>query len=145
MKTSKDLIKQALEKWGFPILKESENSVVFRYQMTYVQANAAGGDDTPAITIIHSGSFTADNPKEMLLGLKACNELNCELLQVKFYIDSDSDLIVASEFFYKTEADVEYLLETSLKAIILGNKKFMRKYSELEEDAKLLDELNEEE
>ena len=107
--TTKEQIKQVLEKWGFPILQENDNSLVFRYQMSYVQANIIGGEDTNAIALTLSGIFSADNEEEMMLGLRTCNDLTCNLLQVKLYIDSDSDLIIAAEFFLKTPEDMEYL------------------------------------
>lgn len=142
--TTKEQIKQVLEKWGFPILQENDNSLVFRYQMSYVQANITGGDDTNAIALTLSGIFSADNEEEMILGLRTCNDLNCNLLQVKLYIDSDSDLIIAAEFFLKTTQDVEYLLTMALQSVIVAKKRFLQRYRELEDEAKLLSELEQE-
>lgn len=142
--TTKEQIKQVLEKWGFPILQENDNSLVFRYQMSYVQANITGGDDTNAIALTLSGIFSADNEEEMMLGLRTCNDLNCNLLQVKLYIDSDSDLIIAAEFFLKTPEDVEYLLTVALQSVIVAKKRFLQRYREIEEEAKLLSELEQE-
>lgn len=142
--TTKEQIKQVLEKWGFPILQENDNSLVFRYQMSYVQANITGGDDTNAIVLTLSGIFSADNEEEMMLGLRTCNDLNCNLLQVKLYIDSDSDLIIAAEFFLKTPEDVEYLLTVALQSVIVAKKRFLQRYREIEEEAKLISELEQE-
>lgn len=142
--TTKEQIKQVLEKWGFPILQENDNSLVFRYQMSYVQANITGGDDTNAIALTLSGIFSADNEEEMMLGLRTCNDLNCNLLQVKLYIDSDSDLIIAAEFFLKTPEDVEYLLTVALQSVIVAKKRFLQRYREIEEEAKLISELEQE-
>lgn len=142
--TTKEQIKQVLEKWGFPILQENDNSLVFRYQMSYVQANITGGDDTNAIALTLSGIFSADNEEEMKLGLRTCNDLNCNLLQVKLYIDSDSDLIIAAEFFLKTPEDVEYLLTMALQSVIVAKKRFLQRYREIEEEAKLISELEQE-
>lgn len=142
--TTKEQIKQVLEKWEFPILQENDNSLVFRYQMSYVQANITGGDDTNAIALTLSGIFSADNEEEMVLGLRTCNDLNCNLLQVKLYIDSDADLIIASEFFYKTEDDLEYLLTMALQSVIVAKKRFLQKYREIEDEAKLISELEQE-
>lgn len=142
--TTKEQIKQVLEKWGFPILQENDNSLVFRYQMSYVQANITGGDDTNAIALTLSGIFSADNEEEMMLGLRTCNDLNCNLLQVKLYIDSDSDLIIAAEFFIKTLEDVEYLLTVALQSVIVAKKRFLQRYREIEEEAKLISELEQE-
>lgn len=142
--TTKEQIKQVLEKWGFPILQENENSLVFRYQMSYVQANITDGDDTNAIALTLSGIFSADNEEEMILGLRTCNDLNCNLLQVKLYIDSDSDLIIAAEFFLKTPEDVEYLLTVALQSVIVAKKRFLQRYREIEEEAKLISELEQE-
>ena len=142
--TTKEQIKQVLEKWGFPILQENDNSLVFRYQMSYVQANITGGDDTNAIALTLSGIVSADNEEEMMLGLRTCNDLNCNLLQVKLYIDSDSDLIIAAEFFLKTPEDVEYLLMVALQSVIEAKKRFLQRYREIEEEAKLISELEQE-
>lgn len=142
--TTKEQIKQVLEKWRFPILQENDNSLVFRYQMSYVQANITGGDDTNGIALTLSGIFSADNEEEMILGLRSCNDLNCNLLQVKLYIDSDSDLIIAAEFFLKTPEDVEYLLTMALQSVIVAKKRFLQRYREIEEEAKLISELEQE-
>lgn len=141
---TKEQIKQVLEKWGFPVLQENDNSLVFRYQMSYIQANVTGGEDSDAIALTLSGIFSADNEKEMFLGLRTCNDLNCNLLQVKLYIDSDSDLIIAAEFFHKTQEDLEYLLTMALQSVIIAKKRFVQKYAELEEEAKLISELEQE-
>lgn len=142
--TTKEQIKQVLEKWGFPILQENDNSLVFRYQMSYVQANINGGEDSNAIALTLSGIFSADDEREMLLCLRTCNDINCNLLQVKLYIDSDSDLIIAAEFFHKTQEDLEYLLTMALQSVIVAKKRFLQKYRELEEEAKLISELEQE-
>lgn len=142
--TTKEQIKQVLEKWGFPILQENDNSLVFRYQMSYVQANISGGEDANAIALNISGIFSADNEEEMMLGLRTCNDLNCNLLQVKLYIDSDSDLIIAAEFFHKTPEDMEFMLTMALKSLIVAKKRFLQRYSEIEDEAKLISELEQE-
>lgn len=142
--TTKEQIKQVLEKWGFPVLQENDNSLVFRYQMSYVQANITGGDDANAIALTLSGIFSADNEEEMMLGLRTCNDLNCNLIQVKLYIDSDSDLIIAAEFFHKSPEDLEYLLTVALQSVIVAKKRFLQRYRELEDEAKLLSELEQE-
>lgn len=142
--TTKEQIKQVLEKWGFPVLQENDNSLVFRYQMSYVQANITGGDDANAIALTLSGIFSADNEEEMMLGLRTCNDLNCNLIQVKLYIDSDSDLIIAAEFFHKTPEDMEYLLTMALQSVIVAKKRFLQRYREIEEEAKLISELEQE-
>lgn len=140
--TNKDQIKQVLETWGFPILKETDNSLVFRYQMNYVQISITEGDDSAGVAISLSGLFTADDEKEMFLALRACNELNYQLLHTKLYIDSDADLIIAAEYFTKTNVEKEFHLDYALQSIITAKKKFLQKYKELEEDAELASELN---
>lgn len=142
--TTKELIKQVLEKWGFPVLQENDNCLVFRYQMSYIQANITGGEDANAVALTLTGVFSADDETEMFLGLRTCNDLNYNLLQVKLYIDSDSDLIIASEFFYHTPDDMEYLLNMSLQSVIVAKRRFTQKYRELEEEAKLISELEQE-
>ncbi len=73
--TSKEIVKQTLEKWRFPILQEAENAIVIRYQMSYVQIGSLQ-EDTHAIAVTLTGIFTADDEREAGLALKACNELN---------------------------------------------------------------------
>lgn len=143
MKT-KEQIKQVLEKWKFPMLQEKENSVVFRYQMNYVQANITSDDDPRAITLTLCGIFNADDHEKMFNGMRTCNELNCNLFQVKLYIDPDGDLIIANEFTYITADDLEDLFSLALKSVVLAKKRFLQRYGELEEEAKLLSELEEE-
>lgn len=142
--TTKEIIRNVLEKWKFPILRESDNSLVFRYQMNYIQANISSGEDSNAVALTLTGLFTADDEKEMSLGLRTCNDLNLNRLQVKLYIDADTDLVIASEFFYKTEEDMEYLLSMSLQSMVVAKKRFLQKYTELEEEAKLISELEQE-
>lgn len=142
--TTKEQIKQELEKWKFPILQETENTLVFRYQMTYIQVNINGSADNDAIAITLSGIFSADNDEKMELGLRTCNDLNCNLLQVKLYIDSDSDLIIAAEFFHRNPEDMEYLLKMGLQSVIVAKKRFLQRYDEIEEEAKLISELEQE-
>lgn len=142
--TTKEIISNVLEGWKFPILKVTDNCIVFRYQMNYVQANITSSEDSNAVALTLTGIFTADDEKEMFLGLRTCNDLNLNLLQVKLYIDADADLVIASEFFYKTEDDMEYLLSMSLQSMIIAKKRFLQKYTELEDEAKLISELEQE-
>ena len=55
--TTKEQIIEILEQWGFPVLKETESSVVFRYQMNFMQANVSGDDDSDIIAITLCGLF----------------------------------------------------------------------------------------
>lgn len=142
--TTKDLIKQVLEKWGFPVLQENENCLLFRYQMSYIQASITSTEESNSVALTMTGIFKADDEKEMLLGLRTCNDLNSNVIQVKLYIDSDADLIISSEFFYKTEDDLEYLMTMALQAMKIAKKRFARKYSELEDEEKLITELEQE-
>lgn len=142
--TTKDLIKQVLEKWGFPVLQENENCLLFRYQMSYIQASITSTEESNSVALTMTGIFKADDVREMTLGLRACNDLNSNIIQVKLYIDSDADLIISSEFFYKTEDDLEYIMTMALQAMIIAKKRFARKYSELEDEEKLITELEQE-
>lgn len=142
--TTKDIIKGVLEKWKFPVIRETETSLGFRYQLCYVHANVCEDEDNTAITLTLSGLFSSSNDKEMAIALRACNTLNRNLLQVKLYIDADSDLIIASEFFFKTPDDMEYLISMGLRYMIVAKKQFTQKYGELEAEADLMSELEEE-
>lgn len=139
--TSKELVKQTLEKWHFPILQETDNGLTIRYQMSYVSIGSLSDDNT-CIAVSMSGLFKVENDKEMHLALKACNELNFRMMQVKLYIDNDDDLVIGAEFFYKTEEDVEYLLNLALQSVVTAKKKFTQQYEAVVEEDKLLQELN---
>ncbi len=141
--TSKELVKQALEKWKFTVLQETDNAIVIRYQMNYVQIGSLL-DDSHSIAVTLTGIFSADDGREMRLGLKTCNDLNFRMMQVKLYIDDDNDLVIASEFFYKTEDDVESLLNFSLQAVVAAKKKFIQQYEAVVDEDKLIQELNNE-
>ena len=142
--TTKELIKRVLEKWEFPILQENDKCLVFRYQMSYIQANITDVEDSKSVALTMTGVFSADNDKEMLLGLRTCNDINYNFLLSKLYIDSDADLIIASEFFYQTEDDMEYLLTMALQSVIIAKKRFLQKYREFEDEAELISELEQE-
>ena len=135
--TSKELVRQTLEKWHFPILQETDNGLTIRYQMSYLSIGPLSEDNT-CIAVSMSGLFKVENDKEMHLALKACNELNFRMMQVKLNIDNDDDLVIGVEFFYRTEEDVEYLLNLVLQSVVTTKKKFE---AVVEED-KLLQELN---
>lgn len=141
--TSKEIVKQTLEKWRFPILQEAENAIVIRYQMNYVQIGSLQ-EDTHAIAVTLTGIFTADDEREARLALKACNELNYRMMQVKLYLDEDNDLVIASEFFYKNDEDVEFLLNYALQAVVVAKKRFIQQYEAVVDEDKLIQELNEE-
>lgn len=142
--TSKELVKQALEGWKFPVLEENENTIVIRYQMNYVHITSLN-EETHSIAVLLTNIFSAENQREELLGLKTCNELNYRLMQIKFYIDDDNDLIISSEFFYINQDDVESLLNNALNAVITGKKRFASLYKEIEAEDRLMQELNEQE
>lgn len=142
--TTKEQVKHVLEKLGFPILQENDNSLAFCYQMNYVQANITDGADTNAIVMTLSGIFSADNEEEWILGIRTCKSLNYNLLQVKIYIYSDSDIIIAAEFFHKTRRDMEYLLAMALQSVIIAKKRFLQRHREIEDEVKLISELERE-
>lgn len=141
--TSKELVKQTLEKWKFPVLQEGENAIVIRYQMSYVQIGSLQ-DDSHAIAVTLTGIFKADDEREARLALKAGNEINFRMMQVKIYLDDDNDLVIASEFFYRDDEDVEYLLNYALQAVVAAKKKFIQQYEIVVDEDKLIQELNDE-
>jgi len=141
--TSKEIVKQILANWRFPVLQEGENSMVIRYQMNYVQIGSLQ-EDSHAIAVTLNGIFTADDEREERLALKAANEINHRLMQVKIYLDDDNDLAIASEFFYKDDDDVEFLLNYALQAVVTAKKKFIQQYEAVVDEDKLIQELNNE-
>lgn len=138
--TSKEIVKRTLEKWRFPILQEAENAVVIRYQLNYVQIGSLQ-EDTHAITVTLTGVFSADDEREARLALKTCNELNYRMMQVKLYLDEDNDLVIASEFFFKDDEDVEFLLNYALQAVVTAKKQFIQQYESVVDEDKLIEEL----
>lgn len=42
--TSKELVKNTLAKWKFPVLQEAEHAIALRYQMNYVQIGSLQED-----------------------------------------------------------------------------------------------------
>ena len=140
--TSKEIVKQTLEGWRYPILQEEEHSVLLRYQMNYVQIGSLQ-ENSHAIAVTLSGLFSADDDHEVALAIKACNELNYRLMQVKLYLDGDNDLVIASEFFYNNDDDVAYLLDIALSAVVSAKKQFLKQYEAAVEEDRLMQEPDE--
>lgn len=143
MKT-KELVKQVLEKWGFVIEKETDQKLVFHYQMNAVTMSVINFGENDAVVLSLSGIFSADDDDEYSRAIRVCNDLNTHMVLAKLFIDPDSDLTITSEFFYKTEGDIEFLLTKGLQAIIAGKVHFIKKYDELEDEDKLISELENE-
>lgn len=139
--TIKNAIKEVLEKWNFPVISEKEQSILFRYQLNYIHANEAGSESSPAVALVLTGFFHADNEREKSLSLQACNELNYTMLQTKLYIDSDGDLVVSGEFFWHPGDDMEYQLDKNLEGMVVAKRRFMIEYEKLEAEAKHLSDL----
>jgi len=139
--TSKELVKQTLEKWRFPVLQEAETSIVIRFQMNYVQIGSLR-EDSNAIAVTLNGIFTADDEREERLALKTCNELNYRMMQVKLYLDEDMDLVIGSEFFYRDDEDVEFLLDYALQAVVSAKKQFIQQYEAVVDEDNLIQELS---
>lgn len=142
--TSKELVKQTIEQWGFPILQDEETALVTRFQMSYIQISGLQ-DDSKGIAVTLTGLFKAEDERQLRLALKACNELNYRMMQVKLYFDDDNDLVIASEFFYVHDDDVESLLNLALQAVVTTKKRFINKYDEIEAEDRLIQEINEQE
>lgn len=130
--TGKELVKQVLKKWKFPIIRENQTGVLFRYQMSYVEAKEYGDEESDAISLILKGVFQAENEIEEAAALKTCNRLSCDLFHIKLYLDKENKLEMASEFFYRPGDDMEYLMNMGLKTLILGKKRFLENYKAIE-------------
>lgn len=142
--TSKELVKQALNKWRFPVLEESEHTIVSRYQMNFVHITSLN-EEYNSIAVVITNLFTAENEHEEYIAVKACNVLNNRMMLVKFYLDGERNVIISIEFLYKTEEDVEDLLEMALDAVVSGKRRFISQYKETEVEESILQELNEQE
>lgn len=139
--TTKDSIKAVLNKWGFPILREEECCVVFRFQMCYVQANIPSEGDSLSVGLTLAGFFHASTQKEREMAVRVCNDLNFRLFHAKAFVDTDDDAIITSEYFYLTSEDMEYLMHSALHAIVDARKNFIEKYREVQEEARFLSEI----
>lgn len=142
---NKEAAKQVLANWKFPILQEYENgSLVFRYKLCYVQINFPGTEDSDAVTLTMSGIMNVDDDRKMRIALRTCNELTCRMLQVKVYVDSDNDVVIAAEFFNRDREQLEFLMKTALEGLVTAKKNFNQIYEEQEEEVRLLEELDNE-
>ena len=126
--TGKELVKQVLKKWKFPIIRENQTGVLFRYQMGYIEAKGYEDEGSYAISLILKGAFRAENEIEEAAALKTCNRLSRDLFHIKLYLDIENNLEVASEFFYRPGDDMEYLMNMGLKTLVLGKKRFLEEY-----------------
>lgn len=128
---TKQLIKQALEKWEIPILKETDSYLVFPFKGSNIVAQQSGEQEENTIVLFIPGVFRAHDSRNMFLALHVCNELNRDLLQVKTYIDTDDDVIISSEFFYHADEDLEFLLKAALLSLVIAKEQFVNKFNEL--------------
>lgn len=142
--TTKELVKKVLEKWKFPILEEADHTVVVRYQMNYAHITSMH-DEADSVAVMLTNIFSAKNEDEIRIGMKTCNEINSQLIHIKCFIDTDDDLVVSSEFFGVNEDNVEDYLTRGLQAAIYGKNRFLSRYDEIEEEEKLMQELDKEE
>lgn len=140
---NKEYLLRTLRKWKFPVLAEEDNWIAFRYQMNLIRVWIQEGENG-GVAVSLGGLFTADNDTELALAYKVCNDLTGKLMQAKLYLDDDNELVIASEFFFRTCEELEYCLEISCRTVINAKKHFRIRYQEAEENQKLLDELNKE-
>lgn len=136
--TTIERIKTILTDWGFPLRNETDTSVVFRFEGYYYKANSMDTDDRPGVAITLCGVFHAESEKEKEIALRAANDVNCEMMQIKAYIDDEDDLLVVSEFFYTEGTDVETLMRHACFGISVGKRRFRERYRSLTDtDARL--------
>lgn len=138
---TKELLKQALDNCHLPIVQETEQGMVIRYQLDYVLVDSPQ-DNFNAVAVTLAGTFSSENDREARIALKACNEVNHRMMQVKLYLDTHNDLVISSEFFYMDEQDIEFLLKYALRSLTAGKKKFISQYQALDDEDKLIEELN---
>lgn len=139
-KTAKELIKEVLAKWEFPILAEDEHNLAFRYEMKIINAYQYS-EELKAVALMSAGLFKCESDTEKILALKTCNDINGTIALAKTYIDSDDDLVVSAEFIYETPEDMEALLECALGAVINAKKRFFTRYQENQAEIELMSEL----
>lgn len=134
-------LKEIVEKFGFKIIDEDENSVLFRYQLNYIQAIMAETEDFYTLSLNLGRLFTAENADELKRSLRACNHLNDKIMQVKFYLDQDDELTIASESIIPKECDADLIFGMGLRLLVLGKMRFIELYGEYVEEDRLLAEL----
>lgn len=127
----KELVKKIITGRRFPIIHEAENALVTRFQMNYVQISSVQVGDH-ALTVTMNPDFKAKEEREVRLALTACNVVNCNLMQVKLYLDKENDLVISAEFFFKSEDDLPNLLLKAMQCALNGTLQFKKLYDELE-------------
>ncbi|MCX4264617.1 MAG: hypothetical protein OSJ37_07905 [Muribaculaceae bacterium] len=140
---NKEFVLETLRKWKFPVMAEEDNWLVFRYQLNVIRIWFQCGENG-GVAVSLGGLFTADNEKEVAMAYKVCNALSAKIMQVKLYLDDDFELVIASEFYFRTREELEYFLDISCRGLINAKKQFLAAYGEAEENQMLIDELNKE-
>lgn len=134
---TKLMVIDILDKWKFPVITESEYSIVFRYQLQYIQTTVYLEDGIHTLIFSMSGIFSVCNEKEMKAALKTCSDLNGKMPLVKLYIDDEGDLIIRSEVLF-SEGNIELLMKFGLEALMMAKHLYTKRYDEIYKEETLL-------
>lgn len=124
----KQAVREALAQMGFPVQEEHETVLTVRYQLSYFGICSLT-DKGPGMHLLLDGVFHADNDAEAFDALTVCNTLNKDLMQVKAYLDSGSDVCLTYEFFhFPDQEELADRLREGLGALISAKVKFEKEY-----------------
>ena len=135
-----DRLKEILADWGFPVLEENGNSVVFRYQLSHVQATLNVREDVWTAYVLSLTTHHADNAYERELALKTCNAVTSSMLVGKAVIDDEDDVIITTEFYFEGD-DFETILERNLETLVMTKSRFHNMLKENREVDDILSQL----
>lgn len=134
--TTKEHVKQVLQKWGMPIVEETDNGVVIRYQMNYIQLYSTDTGECNSLAVSLASSVSTDSYEDLLLALRVCNELNNSIFLIKLYLDEDADLVVSSEFYFDSTDQLDMMLKKLLPSSVMAKKMFTQRNKEYRQASK---------
>lgn len=106
-----ELVKNAIEEYGFRIVECDELTIMFRYQLNPILARV--DEDDRFVALIMARAAEVDE-EERFRYLEICNELNKEVKQVKAYLGEEEYVVLSSEFFYEHDEDVRAFVRYGL-------------------------------
>ena len=118
-------VADVVESWGFPVLERDERSVLFRYQLNYVEVVASQGDDN-FLSVNLNNFYEIESPAEKAVVDTVCNDLNYKLMQIKAYRNDKYEPTLSFEFFFDSPASIDYLLRKGLEGVVQAKRDFSR-------------------
>lgn len=118
-------VADVVESWGFPVLERDERSVLFRYQLNYIEVVASQGDDN-FLSVNLNNFYEIETDKEKSLLDRVCNDLNYKLMQVKAYHNDKFETTLSFEFFFESPTCIDFMLRKGLEGVVQAKRDFFR-------------------